>query len=181
MAKVRQNLALGVRLQPGDCCPSPPGCPLAPLFGPAAFASVGALLMATSSINGVVLNATVPAWSAADALPARGPVPGARKAIDAVASRPSSSSFVQCCLPSGAAPPPGGRLLNQAVNPWHALGQALRQLLLHPPEGAPEPCPTAEPAALAADRAQQRAGTGSPGAGSRDWCCATASPARRRR
>jgi dTMP kinase len=56
-------------------------------------------------------------------------------------------------LPSSGLMPPGTPLLITREPGGTALGQALRQLLLHPPEEA-APCSTAELLLYAADRAQ---------------------------
>lgn len=56
-------------------------------------------------------------------------------------------------LPSSGLMPPGARLVQTREPGGTALGQALRELLLHPPEAA-SPVPRAELLLYAADRAQ---------------------------
>lgn len=56
-------------------------------------------------------------------------------------------------LPTSGLMPPGARLIVSREPGGTALGQAIRRLLLHPPEDA-APCPTAELLLYAADRAQ---------------------------
>jgi dTMP kinase len=56
-------------------------------------------------------------------------------------------------LPGSGLMPPGAQLLVSREPGGTALGQSLRQLLLHPPDGT-APCPGAELLLYAADRAQ---------------------------
>ncbi len=71
-------------------------------------------------------------------------------------------------LPASGLMPAGARLLVSREPGGTALGQALRSLLLHPPEAA-VPCPTAELLLYAADRAQHVAATIRPALEAGDW------------
>ena len=71
-------------------------------------------------------------------------------------------------LPGSGLMPAGARLLVSREPGGTALGQALRSLLLHPPEAA-APCPTAELLLYAADRAQHVAATIRPALEAGDW------------
>lgn len=71
-------------------------------------------------------------------------------------------------LPGSGLMPAGARLLVSREPGGTALGQALRTLLLHPPEAA-APCPTAELLLYAADRAQHVAATIRPALEAGDW------------
>ena len=71
-------------------------------------------------------------------------------------------------LPGSGLLPPGSRLLVSREPGGTALGQALRGLLLHPPEAA-APCPTAELLLYAADRAQHVEATIRPALEAGDW------------
>ncbi len=71
-------------------------------------------------------------------------------------------------LPGSGLMPAGARLLVSREPGGTALGQALRGLLLHPPEAA-APCPTAELLLYAADRAQHVQATIRPALEAGDW------------
>ncbi|MFZ0409322.1 MAG: dTMP kinase [Cyanobium sp.] len=71
-------------------------------------------------------------------------------------------------LPGSGLMPPGSRLVVSREPGGTALGQALRSLLLHPPEAA-SPGPTAELLLYAADRAQHVEATILPALEAGDW------------
>jgi len=71
-------------------------------------------------------------------------------------------------LPGSGLMPAGAQLLVSREPGGTALGQALRGLLLHPPEAA-APCPTAELLLYAADRAQHVQATIRPALEAGDW------------
>ena len=71
-------------------------------------------------------------------------------------------------LPTSGLMPSGVRLLTSREPGGTPLGQALRELLLHPPAGA-SPCSDAELLLYAADRAQHVAGVIRPALEAGDW------------
>ena len=71
-------------------------------------------------------------------------------------------------LPASGLMPKGARLHITREPGGTALGQALRQLLLHPPDGT-APCPTAELLLYAADRAQHVETVIRPALAAGDW------------
>ena len=71
-------------------------------------------------------------------------------------------------LPASGLMPPGTRLLTSREPGGTPLGQALRELLLHPPAGA-APCSDAELLLYAADRAQHVAQVIRPALEAGDW------------
>jgi dTMP kinase len=71
-------------------------------------------------------------------------------------------------LPTSGLMPPGARLLTSREPGGTPLGQALRELLLHPPAGA-APCSDAELLLYAADRAQHVARVIRPALEAGDW------------
>jgi dTMP kinase len=76
--------------------------------------------------------------------------------------------LLQRWLPSSGLMPDGASLVVSREPGGTALGLALRQLLLHPPE-ASSPCPTAELLLYAADRAQHVEEIIAPALAAGDW------------
>jgi len=103
---------------------------------------------------------------AADALPARGRFL-VLEGIDGC-GKSTQLELLRQWLPASGLLPAGRRLLISREPGGTALGQALRQLLLHPPE-ASEPCPTAELLLYAADRAQHVQERIAPALAAGDW------------
>lgn len=111
--------------------------------------------------------------SAADSAsrPASSPLPRGRflvlEGIDGCGKTTQLEALRQW-LPASGLLPAGARLLVSREPGGTALGQALRGLLLHPPEAA-APCPTAELLLYAADRAQHVEATIQPALAAGDW------------
>lgn len=103
---------------------------------------------------------------AADTLPARGRFL-VLEGIDGC-GKSTQLELLRQWLPASGLLPAGRRLWISREPGGTALGQALRQLLLHPP-AASEPCPTAELLLYAADRAQHVQERIAPALAAGDW------------